>query len=251
MELEIEELILSELEKNKYVKEEELLWASHYSPAEVTDCVRLLKSKDKLIVAGSWVIDSVHWQKQIERALDVLAAEHSLHPLWKGFPQAELQNRLDLPKELFNRLIAILIESGKIVRDKDTITLSTHKPRLSPEQESVASSILELFERSRASPPTKRELAIQIPGSEEIVRFMCQQNMLVELPEGVLFEFNHYKTVKNRIIDFLRSNGTISIQQMRSLFGFSRKHILPLLNKLDEEGITRRVGDERVLSKTG
>jgi len=245
----IEELILSELDKNKYVRREELLAASHHSPAEITSSVGLLQSKNKLIVVGSWVVDSTYWQKQMRRVLDILAAEHSLHPLWKGFPQAELQDRLGLPREPFNQLIATLIDSGKIIREKDTIALSTHKPRLSDEQKSVVSNILELFERNRINPPTKRELALQIPGSEEIVRFMCQQNMLVELPEGVLFEYKNYEMVKNEIINFLRRNDTISIQQVRKLFGFSRKHILPLLNKLDEEGVTRRRGDERILAK--
>ena len=247
--LEIEELILSELDKNKYIKGEEILVASHYSPAEVASCVRLLQNKNKLIVVGSWVIDSTHWQKQIVKVLDILATEHSIHPLWKGLPQAELQNRLGLPMELCNELITTLINQGKIVRDRGIIALSTHKARLSPEQESVVSNILELFERSRTSPPTERELAIQIPGSEEIVRFMCQQNMLVELPEGVLFEYEHYESVKNEIMNFLKRNGTISIQQVRTLLGFSRKYILPLLSKLDQEEVTRRLGDERVLVK--
>ncbi len=248
--LTIEELILSELDKNKYTKGEDLLVASHYSMAEVTSCTRSLQDKNRLIVVGSWVIDSTYWQKQIEKVLEILTAEHSLHPWRKGLPQAELQNRLDMPNELFNRLIATLIESGEIVRDKDTIALSTHKPRLSPERELVASSILELFERNRTNPPTKRELAVKIPGSEEIIWFMCQQNILVELPEGILFEYKHYENVKSEIINFLRGNNTISIQQVRRRFGFSRKHILPLLSKLDEEGITRRLGDERVLAKT-
>ena len=245
----IEELILSELDKNKYMKIDELLAASHYSLAEVTRCVKLPQNKDKLIIVGSWVIDLTYWQKQVDEVLDILAREHSLHPLAKGLSQAELQNRLDLPKELFNQLIATLIDSAKVIREKDNIALSTHKPRLSSEQDSVASGILELFEKNQTNPPTKRELAVQMPGSEEIVRFMCQQNILVELPEGILLEYKQYETLKNEIIDFLRKNSSISIQQIRNLFGFSRKHILPLLNKLDEEGITRRQGDERVLAK--
>ncbi len=248
--LTIEELVLSELDKNKYMKGEEMLVASHYSPAEITGCTRTLQDKNKLIVVGSWVVDSTYWQQEIEKVLDILTAEHSLHPLWKGLPRAELQNRLDIPSELFNRLMTTLIESRKIVRDRDTVALSAHKPRLSPERESVASSILGLFEKNQTSPPTKRELAIQIPGSEEIVRFMCQENMLVELPEGILFEYKHYEAIKNEIISFLKNNNAISIQQVRELFGFSRKHIVPLLSKLDEEGVTRRIGDERVSVKT-
>lgn len=249
MNLQIEDLILSELDKNKYMKVEELLAASHYSPAEVSSGVRLLLDRNKLVVVGSWVSDAAYWQKQIEKVLDILSEEHALHPLWRGLSQAELQDRLGLPRELFSRLIAGLVDSGKIIREKDIVAFLAHKPRLSPEQELVASKILGLFERQRTSPPTRKELANQIPGSEEIVRFMCQQNMLVELPEGVLLEYKHYETVKNEIIDFLKGHNTISIQQMRELFGFSRKHILPILIKLDEEKVTRRQGDERTLAK--
>jgi len=82
------------------------------------------------------------------------------------------------------------------------------------------------------------------------VGFMCQQNMLIELPEGILLERNYYQNIKTEIINFLRSNGAISIQQVRVLFGFSRKHILPLLSKLEEEKVIRRQGDIRVLVET-
>jgi len=167
--------------------------------------------------------------------------------LGKGFPQAVLQGRLDVPKQAFSELITTLTGSGKIVRDEDTIALSTHKPRLSPDQEIVISRILKLFEERQANPPTRGELAGQIPNSEEIVRFMCQQNMLIELPEGILFERKHYQNIKTEIINFLRSNDSVSIQQVRELFGFSRKQILALLNKLEEEKVIRRRGDIRVL----
>jgi len=93
-------------------------------------------------------------------------------------------------------------------------------------------------------------LAAQIPGSEEIARFMCRQNMLIELPEGILLERKHYQNIKTEIINFLRSNGSISIQQVRQLFGFSRKYVLPLLSKLEEEKVLRRQGDIRVLVET-
>jgi selenocysteine-specific elongation factor len=246
----IEELILTEVDKNKYMQEDDLLMASHYSSQEVRNCVRLLQDKNKLIAAGSWVIDLMHWRKQIDKALDILAREHSLHPLGKGFPQAVLQGRLDVPKQAFSELITTLTGSGKIVRYEDTIALSTHRPWLSPDQETAVSRILKLFEEHQPNPPTGGELAAQIPNSEEIVRFMCQQNMLIELPEGILLERKHYQNIKTEIINFLRSNGAISIQQVRALFGFSRKHILPLLSKLEEEKVIRRQGDIRVLVET-
>jgi selenocysteine-specific elongation factor len=74
--------------------------------------------------------------------------------------------------------------------------------------------------------------------------------MLIELPEGMLLERKHYQNIKTEIINFLRTNGSISIQQVRELFGFSRKYILPLLTKLEEEKVIRRQGDIRILVET-
>ena len=76
---------------------------------------------------------------------------------------------------------------------------------------------------------------------------MCQQKMLIELPEGVLFESKHYHSVEEEIINFLGKNSQISIQDINSLFGFSRKYTIPLLIYLDKKGITRREGNVRVL----
>ncbi len=248
--LEIGELILSELDKNKYIEDKNLLIASHYSQQEVKNCVASLRDEGKLIVAGSWVVDLTYWQKQTEQLLRLLTEKHSLQPLEKGSPQGELQSRLKLPKELFDQLIASLTGSGKIVREQNIVALATHKRSLSPEQEKLISQILKVFEKSGANPPTRKELITQIPDSESIIRYMRQQNMLIELSEGILFERKSYENIRSQIVDFLKSNDSISFQQARTLLGFSRKYLLPLFNKLDEEGITLRRDDTRVLKAT-
>jgi selenocysteine-specific elongation factor len=246
--LDIANLIIAELDKNKYIKVEDILVASQYSAVEVESCVQLLQGQGKLIIIGPWVLDFTYWQNQVANILNILSNEHSLHHLQRGLCQAELQSRLGLPKEAFDKLITNLINSGQIVVDRDTVFLSTHKPYLLPEQEVIASKILYLFEKDQVNPPTKREVVTQISGSDAIIRFMCEQNSLIELSDGVLFEYRHYQAIKDGIVNFLRSNGTISIQDVRELLGLSRKYILPLFSRLDEEGITERRGDDRILA---
>jgi selenocysteine-specific elongation factor len=77
---------------------------------------------------------------------------------------------------------------------------------------------------------------------------MLQQNMLIELPDNILLEKKRYESIKREIIDFLEKKGEISIQDINSLFGFSRKYTIPLLQYLDIKGITRREGNVRVLA---
>jgi len=48
------------------------------------------------------------------------------------------------------------------------------------------------------------------------------------------------------VIDAL-NDGPITVAKARDLSGSSRKHVLPLLQFLDDHGVTRRVGDDRVL----
>ena len=50
-----------------------------------------------------------------------------------------------------------------------------------------------------------------------------------------------------RIIAHLRSKGSVTVAEARTMFNSSRKYVLPLLEYLDQQHITRRVGDERVL----
>ncbi len=247
--LDLPELILTELEKKRFVARDGLLVASLYSSAEIAERTEQLEKQGKLIATSYYVIELGFWQERTIKLLDILGKEHSLNPLRKGLSQAELQSHLALPKEAFNYLVTALTSAGKILREGDTIALSTHKQELSRGQEVIVTKIMGLFDRSHSGPPTKKELAAQIQGSEAIIRFMCQQKMLVELAEGVLFEEKHYQSVKDEIVKFLKKNGSIAIQDLHSLFGFSRKYTIPLLSHLDREGITRREGNVRVLAR--
>ena len=53
--------------------------------------------------------------------------------------------------------------------------------------------------------------------------------------------------MSDKIIDHLKSTGSITVGEARTMFNTSRKYVLPLLEHLDRQQITRRVGDERVL----
>jgi selenocysteine-specific elongation factor len=247
--LKIDDLILLELEERKYIEEKDLLIASHYSTQDVARCVESLKTGDKLVRATAWTVDLTYWQKISAQVLDILAREHSLHPLEKGLPQAELESRLRLPKGLFSQLITTLINSGKIARRESIIALLTHRPSLAPQQEKLVADILNMLKADPANPPTRKEILASLPGSETVIRYLYQQGLAVELPDGLLFERQYYEKAKDKVIGFLEKNGAITIQQVRDLLGFSRKYIIPLLNKLEEEGIIRRRGEERILIK--
>ena len=61
------------------------------------------------------------------------------------------------------------------------------------------------------------------------------------------FAADAYDEMREAVKDFCRSNSEISINDVRELLGTSRKYSLALLEQLDRENVTMRVGDMRVL----
>jgi selenocysteine-specific elongation factor len=70
---------------------------------------------------------------------------------------------------------------------------------------------------------------------------------LVKLSDEVLFLPQTYAAMVERIKAHIQQNGSVTVAQVRDLFSTSRKYALALLEYLDAKGITKRVGDERVL----
>jgi len=71
----------------------------------------------------------------------------------------------------------------------------------------------------------------------------------VRVDDGIAFARQAYDEMTARIVEHLRAHGTVTLAQVRDMFSTSRKYAQAFLEHLDEQRITRRVGDERVLRK--
>jgi selenocysteine-specific elongation factor len=80
-----------------------------------------------------------------------------------------------------------------------------------------------------------------------VLNALIEQGQLIKLNEDVIFMTETFEEMRERVVAYLQENSSITVAQVRDLFGTSRKYALALLGTLDERRITRRVGDERVL----
>jgi selenocysteine-specific elongation factor len=81
----------------------------------------------------------------------------------------------------------------------------------------------------------------------EVLNALIEQGQMVKLNDDVVLLGETYEEMKTGVVAHLEKQGSITVAQVRDLFGTSRKYALALLGYLDEKRITRRVGDERVL----
>ncbi|MBA7583945.1 Selenocysteine-specific elongation factor [subsurface metagenome] len=246
--LDLGELILTELKKVNFIKKDDLLINSNYSYLEIREVVESLTKEGEIITTNSWIIDKSYWQEQKTKFINRLNHEYELYPLQTGFPLNKFQNYFYyLKPEIFNYLIDSLINTDKIGLNKGIIFLLSRKPKISTQQKILISKILKILKDNPNNPPNEKTLISQIAGGKEIIDFLIQEGKIVKLSDGILLESKNYDIMKNKLIDFLKINGSISIAQVRELLGISRKYIIPLLNKMDEEKITQRKENVRIL----
>ncbi|HEU4758649.1 MAG TPA: SelB C-terminal domain-containing protein, partial [Dehalococcoidia bacterium] len=171
---------------------------------------------------------------------ETLAAYHRQSPLRQGMPREELRSRLGLEPRAFDQALALWAQRGEAKEAGQTVALPQHEPRPSPAQEGQARAFLAALRAQPYSPPTDG-----LP-EEALLAYLEDRGEVVRAGE-VAFATEAYREMAERIVAHLRERGTVTLAQVRDMFGTSRKYAQALLEHLDEQRVTRRVGDERVL----
>lgn len=215
---------------------------------EVLSEVAGLAEEGQVVVLGngpaspdSTVYSRESWSTLVRRASDVLRQYHGQYPLRRGMPREEMRSRLSITQGAFPLVVEQLAGEGALSEDGAALRTPQHAPTLTAAQQKLADGYMRSLQESPFSPPT------DLPLDGEVLGLLIDEGKVVKVNESVVFSAEAYKTMVERIIAHTRANGNITVGDGRDMFNSSRKYILPLLEHLDQEHITRRVGDERVL----
>ena len=187
------------------------------------------------------VYSALGWGTLKGRLATALRAYHDQYPLRRGAPAQEMRSRLGLSQPVYIRALARLTAEGFVAEDGPAVRLPGHEVRFTPQMEQQAARFLQSLEREPYSPPTGQPL------DTELLSALAEQGKVVRVGDSVVFAAAAYREMTGRIVAHIREHGSITVAEARTMFNTSRKYILPLLERMDQEQITRRAGDERVL----
>jgi selenocysteine-specific elongation factor len=126
-----------------------------------------------------------------------------------------------------------------------------HQVHLNPEEENAASFLLEAYGMARYQPSSLAEMAVSSKQDpkllERIERLLIQEGKLVKVAAGMVFHREALEELKVSIGRQKKKGETIDVAFFKQLIGVTRKHAIPLLEWLDKERVTRRVGKDRVV----
>jgi selenocysteine-specific elongation factor len=194
--------------------------------------------------------------EELARRVRALLKEfHRGAPLEAGMGREEVRERLfsSLPPEIFRAVIAHLAERQEAVAEKDLLRLATHRVELSPEEKAVKDHLAELYARAALQPITLEEALAQAgpqfgmdaPRAQRFAQMLINSGELVRVAD-LVFHRSALEGLRATLQRFKAERGPrIDVGAFKDLTGVSRKYAIPLLEYLDRQRVTRRVGDAR------
>jgi selenocysteine-specific elongation factor len=178
---------------------------------------------------------------------------HEANPLVPGIGREEFKARFlgDTTNLVFQTLLNKLVADKKINVAQDLIHEFGRKVTLKADEERMRAQLASRF----------RSLALQVPPADEIIdalrleRTTARKIIQLMLKENELVKVNDEMLVDRATIDELIGNvkalklksPKLGVAEFKNLTGVTRKHAIPLLEYLDRQRVTRRVGEERMI----
>ena len=221
---------------------------SNLAKEEIIDRISTLERNNLMIILGDLssendavVYSAQGWAILASKIRAILQSYHNQYPLRKGAPTQELRSRLDIQQQVYLKVLGRLVEDSVIEEKDQYVHLPDHLVVLSPDMAIKSESYLKILEEDLYSPPTD-----QAP-DPELLAAMVEMGKVIKVNESVVFSASAYEQLVESIKNHIISQGSITVADARTMFDTSRKYILPLLEYLDQQRITQRIGDERVL----
>jgi selenocysteine-specific elongation factor len=181
------------------------------------------------------------WEHLKGTVTATLGDYHSRFPARPGMPRGELGGKLKSPPASLTAILNRLLDEGVIIEEGANVGLPSHRIRLTGDQQAKIDAFLESLAREPFAPPT--DLMPDI----DLINLLVKQGRVVKVSDSVVFTAPAYDEMVKRITDHIKANGKITLGETRDLLNTSRKYAQALLEYLDQQKITRRRGDERVL----
>ena len=237
-----------ELGKNPWgLVDAELAGRLSLSPAQLEKILAPLIDRGAVRRLASRWLTREQWERSVARVLSGLTAYHEAQPLRRGMPKEELRSRTGMPAELFAELLAVLAADRTVVDQGGEVAAAAHHPALTSEQETAIGAFVAELEGQPFNPPPLPDLVRRYHLTPALLQYLVVDGRVVRVNDDTAFARSAYDDAVRRLRRHLTEHRTLTVAAARDVLGSSRRYVLPLLEWLDAQKITRRVGDDRIL----
>ncbi|MBA2372438.1 MAG: SelB C-terminal domain-containing protein, partial [Chloroflexi bacterium] len=206
-----------------------------------------LEAEGDLVTIGDAYLSRAAFESLARRAERSLAMAHRKAPLRSGLPREEVRAAVGLSAKRWGAFLEELLKARRVLVRGAALALPSHEVRLEPAQEARWARARGALLAAPLQPPTPAQLEHEYGIDRELLAALDERGEIIRLGNEAAFLPDAVRSFADAVIRELAEAGTITVARARDITGSSRKHVLPLLGFLDDHGITRRSGDDRIL----
>jgi len=186
-------------------------------------------------------------------ASETVRAFHKKEPLVKGIGREELKARVfpTASAAFFRAVVDDLVSRKVLVLDQDVVHAYGRTMTLQGADEKLRTQLADRFRELGLQVPSPDEVAagagVDRTAARKIIQLLVKDQTLVRVNDAMVVD----RAALDKVVADVRArksiNPKLDVGAFKELTGLSRKFAVPLLEYLDGQRITRRVGDERVI----
>jgi len=220
-------------------------WTKIFIEAQLADALnegRILRTEDLLIDAPAAFGLQLFMMSAVEDF-------EKKNPLVAGIAKEQLRDQIAASIEVFDAALATLVRDKKIEVLGDLVRLPGHGVVMKDEEAESKKKIESAFMTAGLNVPALHEvlagLKIDKARAQKIVTLLLRDKALIKISDELVFHRSALEELRRQVAAYKIKSVTIDVGKFKELTGVSRKYAIPLLEFLDRERVTKRVGDSR------
>ena len=224
--------------------------------SELETTARAVEQRGRIVrihESPAYFVHRDDFRAAMTKTLDLLTAFHHDNPLLPGAAKEAMRTSLfpAAPAFFLDALLAHLAREKKAAVEGEMVRLATHRIVLREEEAAARDKIVAAFHEAGlavpALPEVLEKLPVDRPRARRILDGLLREGVLVKVTAELVFHSEALDELRGKLARQKLESDRLTVPAFKDLAGISRKYAIPLLEYLDRQRLTRRVGDERVI----
>jgi len=216
------------------------------------DVASLAREIEKIQNVNGILIQNFALDMVRKSLVKTVASFQKENPLGGGVTKENLRERLaGVEPEVFEAVLQEKLKAGEIELTGELVRLPGQGASLSSEETESRKLIERAFASAGLKVPALKDvlagLKIDKTRAQKIVTLLLRDKILIKISEDLVFHHAALKELREKLAAERTKSSKLDVAAFKELTGVSRKYAIPLLEYLDRERVTKRVGDERMI----
>lgn len=231
---------------------EETGWPPPTIRRHLAECVR----EGQILQFGERFLHAVVVEELKQSTVSYVEAFHRDNPLVAGISKEQLRETVGAPSDVLAAALDLLVKEKKLEVSGELVHLPGRGVVMKDDEAESKQSIERAFSSAGLQVPALYNvlagLKVDKTRAQKIVTLLLRDKVLIKISDELVFHQSALAELRKQLAAYktkamVDGVAKIDVGKFKELTGVSRKYAIPLLEYLDRERVTRRVGDQRLI----